>query len=738
MATTPDSATSSLTRLTSLLDQLALDVVLNQVSAGNLASWTGALEDIAVAATAADYAPAAEEARRLRLTLEALPPETEETAAAVQDGVKRLQNLMAALPVPAGPPVAEVPVPPTQSAPPPPPAAEFAALSDDPELVADFISESREHLQAIERNVLAIEQDPGCTDAIHATFRAFHTIKGLAGFLEFPGIREVAHETETLLDMARNGTLLLAPAVIDVILESADYLEREVRRIDDARQSERPAPEADNSAVLAHVKVFLHDGQEEKDPQLTALADAVQKPDAAVPATPEKAAAPPAAPSAPPPAPKAPAKAARTSPAAPAPAAPPAPPAPAAEPAAEPAEAAASDGARSGRTVASTVKVDTAKLDFLVDMVGEMVIAQSLVRHSPDMAKLQSASLQRNLAQLSRITDEVQKTAMAMRMVPISFLFQKMARLVRDLCRKSGKAAELVTAGEDTELDRNIVELLADPLMHMIRNAVDHGIESPEERTATGKPATAKVELRASHQAGSIVIEIGDDGRGMNREVILRKARERGVVAENAILTDNEIYNLIFEPGFSTAAQVTDISGRGVGMDVVKRHIQKLRGRTEIFTKLGGGTTFRLKLPLTLAIIDGLIVGVGKHRYIVPIFAVKEMLRPTPGMVTTVEGKREIALVRQRVLPVIRLYQRFGVEPRTQDPEDSLLILTESQGKEYCLMVDALLGKQEVVIKSLGDTLKDIPGIAGGAILGDGRVGLILDMNALLGRGVIG
>jgi len=403
-------------------------------------------------------------------------------------------------------------------------------------------------------------------------------------------------------------------------------------------------------------------------------------------------------------------------------------PAPAAERQAAPAA-----GTGHGNVV-SAVKVDTAKLDFLIDMVGEMVIAQSLVRHSPDLAAVQSAPLLRNVAQLSRITNEVQKTAMSMRMVPVGMLFQKMARLVRDLCRKSGKQAELVTTGEDTELDRNIVEQLADPLMHMVRNALDHGVESPDERAAAGKPRTARVDLRAAHQGGHIVIEIADDGRGMKREPILRKAREKGIIGESAVLTDSEVFNLIFEPGFSTAQQVTDISGRGVGMDVVKRHIQKLRGRTEIRTEHGKGTTFLLKLPLTLAIIDGLIIGVGGERYIVPIFAVKELLRPVPGMVSTVEGKKEIALVRDRVLPVIRLYERFGVTPKSTDPVESLLVITESQGTEYCLMVDSLLGKQEVVIKSLGDSMRNIPGVAGGAILGDGRVGLILEMNALFHR----
>jgi two-component system chemotaxis sensor kinase CheA len=306
-----------------------------------------------------------------------------------------------------------------------------------------------------------------------------------------------------------------------------------------------------------------------------------------------------------------------------------------------------------------------------------------------------------------------------------------MARLVRDLARKSGKQAELITYGDDIELDRNIVEELADPLMHMLRNSLDHGIELPADREAKGKPATARVELRAAHQGGHILIEIVDDGRGINRDAVLQKAKERGLVSESGNLSDSEVFGLIFEPGFSTAQKVTDISGRGVGMDVVKKTIQSLRGSIETQSVQGQGTTFRLKLPLTLAIIDGLVVAVGRERYIVPIFNVKEMLRPPAGMVSTIEGASEIALIRDRILPVVRLHQRFGIEPDSKEAESSLLIIAESQEKEFCLMVDRLIGKQEVVIKNLGTSLKNVPGVAGGAILGDGKVALILEMTAL-------
>ncbi len=671
-----------------LVNDLAIHVVMGDDAemAGSQPRWFSLLNQI-IEMSSVGFKDIATEGAKLRRDLLSCQAKPGEFSRVAQAGVQSLQETLEAVGL-----VNE----------PKPPAPAAAGIADDPELVADFVVEAREHLQGIEQSVLALEQDPTSVDPIHSMFRAFHTIKGIAGFLEFQDIRQVSHETETLLDLARNGMLKLDPAVVDVILEAADYLSREVTRIENGSTSAA----APTEQLIAGIRSVMSDnGGTQIDNNLEALASVL------TPASDNSRAV------------------------------------DAADLSQEPMQAgpeAAVEDSRSARgtnrsgVVASSIKVDTAKLDFLVDAVGEMVIAQSLVSHNPELAKLQSAALMRNVAQLSRITAEVQKTAMSMRMVPVGLLFQKMARLVRDLCRKSGKQAELVTFGEDTELDRNIVEELADPLMHMIRNAADHGIETPEERLKTGKPAVARIELRASHQGGHIQIEITDDGRGMSRDKILKKAIDKGIVQPGANLSDSEIYNLIFEPGFSTAEKVTDISGRGVGMDVVQRQIQKLRGRTEIQTALGKGTTFQLKLPLTLAIIDGLVIGVGTQRYIVPIFAVKEMLRPVEGMVSTIEGKREFALIRERVLPVVRLYHRFGIKASSEDPLESLLILTESHGMEYCLMVDTLIGKQEVVIKSLGETLKNVSGVAGGAILGDGRVALILDMNALFNPSRVG
>jgi two-component system, chemotaxis family, sensor kinase CheA len=592
-------------------------------------------------------------------------------------------------------------------------------LASDPELIGDFIVESREHLTSIELQLLTLDQDPANAEAIHAIFRGFHTIKGMAGFLDLDAVRDLAHEVETVLDLARNSKLAITPAIVDRILESKDYLNVWMSELEGMLQSGKTpaAPEAET--LLAAIRGLVPGeapGEPAAAPSPRAAEHAAeQAPALAAPATPGLAelAREVAAPQTP-----------FQIAAAPPDAVAEAPPAEAAEPA-KAAEAQAS-GPRS-------IKVETAKLDYLVDMVGEMVISQSLVRHDPDLGTAMKPRLARNLSQLARITDDIQRTAMSMRMIPIGQLFQKTSRLVRDLSRKAGKQVELELAGEETELDRNIVEELADPLMHMVRNSVDHGIETPAERVAQGKPALAHVRLKAGHQAGHIVIEVSDDGRGLARDKILRKAREKGLIEAGAELAENEIFALIFQPGFSTAAKITDVSGRGVGMDVVRKQVQKLRGRIDVLSKPGEGTTFLMKLPLTLAIIDGLVVGVGDQRYIVPLFAVREMLQPAEEAISTIHGRQEMAMVRGTLLPVIRLHQRFHVTPQRQHPWESLLIVSESGSKLFCLMVDELIGKQEVVIKSLGEGMRNIPGVAGGAILGDGRVGLILDPEGLFG-----
>ena len=594
-------------------------------------------------------------------------------------------------------------------------------LASDPELLNDFILESREHLASIELQLLTLDQDPSNSEAIHAIFRGFHTIKGMAGFLDLDEVRDVAHEVETILDLARNSRLNITSAVIDRILESKDYLNRWMTELEAMLETGKTPAVPRSDALIESIRSLASEPVMETSPVSAQQADI---------ALPEEHPQPQAIPeSLPPSEHKDPvgeelrelSQDLSTSALNPHPETPLA--------TGENPEAGKPADARGAGP--RSIKVDTAKLDYLVDMVGEMVIAQSLVRHDPDLALGQRSRLARNLSQLARITDDVQRTAMSMRMIPIGQLFQKTARLVRDLSRKAGKVVELELQGEETELDRNIVEELADPLMHMVRNSIDHGIETTEERERNGKTASARVTLKAGHQAGHILIQISDDGRGLDQDKILRKARERGLLDSDAHPAESEIFNLIFHPGFSTADKITDVSGRGVGMDVVRKHVQKLRGRIDIQSTPGAGTTFLVKLPLTLAIIDGLVVGVGPQRYIVPIFAIREMLKPTEDSISTVQGRGEMAMVRGSLLPLVRLHERFEVTPRFEKPWESLLIVSESGGKQFCLMVDELIGKQEVVIKSLGGTMQNITGVAGGAILGDGRVGLILDLEGL-------
>ena len=374
-----------------------------------------------------------------------------------------------------------------------------------------------------------------------------------------------------------------------------------------------------------------------------------------------------------------------------------------------------------------SIRVETSKLDYLMDMVGELVIAESLVRTEAEGA---NAKLVRNIAHLTQITGEVQRTTFRMRMIPIGQLLRRTARIVRDLSRKCGKQVEVEFAGEDTEVDKTIAEEMADPLMHIVRNAIDHGIESPEERAAAGKDPVAKICLSAAHDGSQIVVEVSDDGRGLDRAKILKKAREKNFVTD-AILSDKDIVELIFKPGFSTAAAVTTVSGRGVGMDVVRRQVEKLRGRVDVESKLGCGARFTIRLPLTRAIIDGLVVKVGASRYVIPMGSVREIFRPDESAVSTVQSKGELVLLHDRLLPIIRLHREFLVPTDVANPWEAVLIVAESEGRTFCLMVDELVGKQELVVKSLGHLLKGTRGVSGGAILGDGRVGLILDVQQI-------
>jgi two-component system chemotaxis sensor kinase CheA len=383
--------------------------------------------------------------------------------------------------------------------------------------------------------------------------------------------------------------------------------------------------------------------------------------------------------------------------------------------------------------VKETVKVDADRLDRLVEMIGELVIAESMVSQSSKSGQMGTSGFLRHLNELDKITRELQQMGMSLRMVPLRATFQKMARLVRDLSKKSGKQVEFVMAGEDTELDKTVVDRIGDPLVHMIRNAVDHGLEAcPDDRVRAGKNATGRVELRAFHKGGNIYIEIQDDGRGLDRDAILAKGRERGLIADGETPSDRDIYNLIFHPGFSTAKKVTDVSGRGVGMDVVKRNIDSLRGQVEIRTEVGKGSTFSIRLPLTLAIIDDMVVRVGAERYIIPTLSVLISIRPEPSQLSTVLGRGQLLSHQGREIPLFRLDEVFHIGGAEKDPTKALAVVVEDDGRHVVLLVDELLGQQQIVIKSLGESVRGITGISGGAIMPDGKVGLILDVGGVI------
>jgi two-component system chemotaxis sensor kinase CheA len=578
-------------------------------------------------------------------------------------------------------------------------------LAEDSELLTEFHAESLELLQLIEQGVLVLEQQPKDAATLNAIFRAFHTFKGGAGFLHLDAMRDLAHDLESLLDAARRSELEVNSAIIDLILAGADALKQFTREIGGQLQGVNAGQPiiVPSRALRQRVRAALGGG-----PLPPAIPAPAGPGNGDIPAARSNRDQEPAAPS-----PREPVATGSGS-------------------SAQHSDPARSEATAKTEAAAGFVKLDTRKLDSLVDLVGELVIAQSMVVQDPDVQRSPSRHLARCLRQLGRITTELQRTAMSLRMVPIRPSFQKLTRLVRDLAAQQQKQVQLLVEGEETELDRNIVEQLSDPLVHMIRNAVDHGIEPPASRVAKGKPALGTIRLSAAHQRGGIVISIQDDGSGLDRDRLLAKARERGLIQPDATLSEAECFALIFAPGFSTAEKVTDVSGRGVGMDVVRRNIEKLRGRVEIQSVAGAGTTFTILLPLTLAIIDGMLVGVGDDRYIIPTLSVRESFRPRPGMVTTVHERGEVVSVRGRLTPLLRLGQHLGTPGRAVDPTEGIIVVVESGEAARGLLVDELLGKQEVVIKNLGETFRKQNLLAGAAILGDGRVGLILDVDTLV------
>ena len=596
---------------------------------------------------------------------------------------------------------------------------------DDLELLNEFCNEGKDLLSQVEQGVLVLEEDPAHRETLNQVFRAFHTFKGGAGFLGLEPIKDLAHNLESLLDAARQNSLVIDRHVINLILAGGDTLRKFVDGIEQTiRSDNKTAPIiVPTRELIERVRSTL-DGNPgevtvEKPSETSVLASEAASEPINQPAS-----------------------------------------KPAIQPASEPDSKPANEAIiippraeinkpiptlpkeieepqpktspkQKATNLSNFVKIDTQKLDALIDLVGELVIAKSMVVEHPVVAGQQSEELSRELRQLSRIAADLQRNAMSLRMVPIRTTFQKMNRLVRDLANSQNKQICLVTKGEDTELDRNIVEALAEPMIHMLRNSIDHGIEHPAEREGLGKSAEGKIEIEACHQAGGILIRIKDDGRGIDPARVLAKARERGIIDSDFNGNTHEILSLIFEPGFSTAETITDVSGRGVGMDVVRGSISRLRGRIDVQSVVGKSTTFSIYLPLTLAIIDGMLVGAGNQRFIIPTLSIQESFKPTASMLSTLKGRGQLVNLRGRLIPMISLCQKLKIDKGSADPSEGIILIINSGGQAKGLLVDHLISKQEVVIKPMGDTLQSQPVYSGAAIMGDGRVALILDPDAL-------
>ena len=655
-----------------------------------------------------------------------------------------------------------------------------------------FFEEAEELLADMEQHLLELDVDDPDSEQLNAIFRAAHSIKGGAGTFGFSVLQKTTHIFENLLDHARKGELTLRADLVDTFLEAKDIMHEQ---LDAYRNEEEPNQEAyericqtlqqialeeigqtleapaastpviekpastsseakaaasqgERQLVVALLNVSekdrtllveeleqlgevqSHSGDEKRyevivtgdvsgddieavmcfiiEPEQIEISVADVAKDAVAEPEPE-----------PEPAPAAPA----ASPERPA----------ASKPASSAPEKQAKPAAKKAAPESSSIRVSVDKVDQIINLVGELIITQSMLDQTVSDLGDQSvgnSSLQNGMSLLQRNARDLQEAVMSIRMIPMEFVFSRFPRVVRDTASKLNKEIELITEGKSTELDKSLVERITDPLTHLVRNSLDHGIEMPDEREALGKPRVGKLVLSARHQGGNILIEVRDDGAGMDRDRLLAKARENGLNVSDTV-SDEEVFQLIFAPGFSTAKEVTDVSGRGVGMDVVKRNIQGMGGRVEIQSKKGEGTNTRIVLPLTLAILDGMSIKVGGETFILPLSTVLESLQPAQGDMYAMAGDDVVLKVRDEYLPVIAIHEVFDVEHAITDPTKSIAVIVQGEGRRYAMLVDELIGQQQVVVKNLEDNYRKVPGVSAATILGDGSVALILDITGL-------
>jgi len=590
------------------------------------------------------------------------------------------------------------------------PTSDGVSLSD---LIEPFIVEGRDLLDACEQALLSLETDPEASAPVATAFRALHSFKGNCGFLGFGEIERLAHAAETLLEAVKEGDVTRSANVIGALLATVDALRTAVARL----PGDSAFPEAaiqvaalvkveanarSNMAETRIGRILIQRGDISSDDLIEALV-VEERPVGQVLA--ERGLLSPAQLDA------------------------------ALVEQAQRRGVAPSNETRTVEKPQTSLRVDVGKLDALMDLVGELIIAETAVIHAPSS---QGAGDLRDLpkafAQLDRITRSLQNVAMSLRMVPIEATFRKMIRVVRDVANKQGKRVTLKLEGEETEVDKTVAEIISDPLVHLLRNAVDHGIEMPAVRAQRGKPVEGTLKLSASHVGGEIWVRIQDDGGGISRARVLEKAVERGLTsaADASSLTDAHVYAFIFESGFSTAAAVTDISGRGVGLDVVKRQIERVKGRIDVSSVPEQGTTITLRIPLTMAIIEGMLVRVGDTSFTIPLLCIRESMVPRAQDVTHLADGEEIVRIRGQLLPVLRMHRFYGIEPRHERLEDGILVVVEDGGQAVCLFVDELIGQRQTVIKGLSGFLGDPRALSGCTVLGDGRISLILDVAGLI------
>jgi len=583
-----------------------------------------------------------------------------------------------------------------------------------PEMVKVFIAEADELLQQMEQGLLDLLKSPDDIGLISELFRAIHSFKGNCGFLNYKDLEELSQEMETLLEAAKSGTNINNNKTTELLLQLKDVLREAVADISENGKGKikglathieaikRLFPQGEPKSKEGEAPPFLGeilvtDGSVSKSDMDAALAEQ-KRPIGEIlidkgAATPEQIE----------------------------------------QALVKQEEVKQKQGIDRRRVKRQDMRVDVDKLDSLINMIGELVIAKNMLVNNPDLEGMELENFGKATQQMNKIVQDLQESAMVIRMIPVAGLFRRMIRLVHDLSVKSGKKVDFKLKGEETEIDKTVIELISDPLVHLIRNSVDHGLESPEERLQTNKPQLGSVTLSASHEEGKILISIEDDGKGLNKEKILAKAISKGLVeGDGSNLSEEAIFGLIFLPGFSTAEKVTSVSGRGVGMDVVKRNVEKINGKIEVKSKKGCGTKFILHIPLTMAIIEGMLVRVGNCKYIIPIMSIKQNFRPNPEAITITPDGQELVRVRKNLIPIVRLHELYNVTPDYKELHEGILIIMEAHSISICLFVDELLGQQQTVIKGLSKYIGGARGVSGCTILGNGEICLILDAGSLM------